>query len=257
MSRPILAIAHPGHELRIWHWVTQQKPLTFILTDGGGLQGQARLDQSAHLLDGAGCLRGEWFGAFLDTEIYAMILDKDGAALAPLVLQLQHAMGAAFPATVVGDMCEGYNPSHDVCRAMIGAACELAALQGVEPRQNLAFPLVGDPMKAWMGKLTPAMTLTLDEAALNGKMAAAQGYDELRREVEAALALGGREAYAHEAFYVPLRNGSVDVLPENPPFYESYGARQVALGKYKHVISYREHFVPLVQSMRKTLGLET
>lgn len=255
MSRPLLVIAHPGHELRIWHWVTLHQPLTFILTDGGGPGGNARVGESARLLDGAGCPRGDWFGAFTDTEIYEMMLKKDGAQLAPLVLQLQRAIAAASPAIVMGDLCEGYNPSHDVCRAMIGAACELATQEGLPPRQNLAFPLIGDPMKAWMGRLTPSSTLTLDEKALSAKMAASQSYEELRQELEAALASSGSEAYAHEAFYIPPRHGGHDVLPEEPPFYERYGAKQVALGKYKHLISYLEHVLPLIKSMRLTLGL--
>lgn len=254
--RPLLVIAHPGHELRIWHWVTLNKPLTFILTDGGGANGEARLEESAQLLSQAGCERGTWFGAFADTDVYEMLLKKDGARLAPLVLQLQQAMAASFPAIVIGDMCEGYNPSHDVCRAMIGAACELAAAQGSAPEQNLAFPLIGDPMKAWTGRLTPVTTLTLDEAALNEKMAAAQGYEQLRRELETALASSGRQAYAQEAFYTPLQERGLDILPEEPPFYESYGAKQVSLGKYKDLISYQEHVLPSINSMRKALGLE-
>lgn len=257
MSRPLLVIAHPGHELRIWHWMTLHQPRVFILTDGGGANGDARLDESAQLLSRAGCERGAWFGAFADKEVYEILLQKDGARLAPLVIQLQQAIAAAFPAIVMGDMCEGYNPSHDVCRAMIGAACELAIQQGLAPQQNLAFPLIGDPMKAWMGRLTPCSTLTLDEEALHAKMTAAQSYEQLRQELEAALASSGREAYAHEAFYVPLKNCEHDVLPEEPPFYERYGAKQVALGKYKHLISYQEHVLPLIKSMRQALGLDT
>jgi hypothetical protein len=135
--------------------VTLHKPLTFILTDGDGAHEEARLDESAQLLGGGECGRGAWFGAFADREVYEILLEKDGARLAPLVIELQHAMTAVFPAVVMGDMCEGYNPSHDVCRAMIGDASGLAARQGLAPEQNLAVPLIGDPMTAWMGKLTP------------------------------------------------------------------------------------------------------
>lgn len=208
------------------------------------------------MLSQAGCERGAWFGGFTDADVYEILLKKDGARLAPLVLQLQQAIATSFPATVMGDMCEGYNPSHDVCRAMIGVACELAAAEDRAPKQNLAFPLIGDPMNAWMGKLTPISTLTLDEAALSEKIAAAQGYEQLRQELEAALASSGRQAFAHEAFYIPAQERGRDILPEKPPFYESYGAKQVALGKYKHLISYQEHVLPLINSMRKTLGLK-
>ena len=39
----LLVIAHPGHELRLYGWIAQTKPLVCILTDGSGSDDQPRL----------------------------------------------------------------------------------------------------------------------------------------------------------------------------------------------------------------------
>ena len=39
------------------------------------------------------------------------------------------------------------------------------------------------------------------------------------------------------------------VPPEDPPFYERYGASQVAGGQYADVLRYREHFAPLAAAV--------
>ena len=34
-----LIVAHPGHELRVHHWMELARPLVLVLTDGSGRQG--------------------------------------------------------------------------------------------------------------------------------------------------------------------------------------------------------------------------
>ena len=75
--RAALVIAHPGHELRIHHWLERAKPRVFVLTDGSGHTNRSRLGQTAALLDAAGALRGSMFGRFTDREIYRAILASD------------------------------------------------------------------------------------------------------------------------------------------------------------------------------------
>src|SRR5438552_2179679 len=38
--------------------------------------------------------------------------------------------------------------------------------------------------------------------------------------------------------------------PEDPPYYERYGERQVIAGHYERVLRYREHFAPLEARLR-------
>src|SRR5438552_300306 len=45
----------------------------------------------------------------------------------------------------------------------------------------------------------------------------------------------------------PVRDGGP---PEDPPYYERYGERQVIAGHYERVLRYREHFAPLEAALR-------
>jgi hypothetical protein len=181
-----------------------------------------------------------------------MIIECDAKPLAGLTRQLADFCVRHHPAELVGDMVEGYSPSHDVCRAMIDAAAELAAARSV-PLANYAFPLTGLPDRAWQGRLQPAQILRLDPAAIERKRRAAEGYVALRAEVDHAWRELGIDAFACEALYDTATLGRDP--PEQPPFYESFGERQVALGRYQQVLRYRSHVQPLVAALRRELAL--
>lgn len=55
----------------------------------------------------------------------------------------------------------------------------------------------------------------------------------------------------------PVGNrSSADWTSNEPLFYELYGEKLVAAGRYQKVIRYREHMLPLVEAMRKKLEVE-
>ena len=70
----------------------------------------------------------------------------------------------------------------------------------------------------------------------------------LGNEVERALALYGTEAFRVERLR-RLGEPPCTVPPEDPPFYERYGASQVAGGQYAELLRYREHFAPLAAAV--------
>jgi hypothetical protein len=86
------------------------------------------------------------------------------------------------------------------------------------------------------------------------------------QELEARPALKARlrhiiEGVPLDAFRIeclrPVGNRSgTDGSSEEPLFYELYGERLVAAGRYQKVIRYREHMLPLAEAMRKKLGME-
>ena len=88
----------------------------------------------------------------------------------------------------------------------------------------------------------------------------------LLEEVESRPALKAQlqamiEGVTLDAFRVeclrPVQNGSGTHWPTNGPlFYELYGERLVAAGHYERVIRYREHMLPLAQSIRKNTERE-
>jgi hypothetical protein len=49
-----LVVAHPGHELRVHHWLELTRPFVIVLTDGSGHSGQSRLASTTRVLAAAG-----------------------------------------------------------------------------------------------------------------------------------------------------------------------------------------------------------
>src|SRR5438045_2321202 len=67
-GKAALVAAHPGHELMVYHWMAQRRPLYFCLTDGSGGNAASRLASTTRLLDGVGARRGPLFGRYPDRE---------------------------------------------------------------------------------------------------------------------------------------------------------------------------------------------
>jgi AcrR family transcriptional regulator len=233
-------IAHPGHELRVHHWIERTRPLVFVLTDGSGHTGVSRLASTTAVLERAGATPGSIYGRLSDREVYRAILDGDVDLFAGLADELAAALDQAGIGCVAGDAVEGFNPGHDACRLVINAALLRLAERGRHPA-NFEFPLEGAPDDCPPEDHAEAIRLELDGGALQRKLAAAAGYPEMAHEMERALANHGLETGGRHP---------------RPPFYESYGERQVAAGIYREVIRFREHMVPLAEGLgrRAVLG---
>ena len=125
IGNPALVVAHPGHELKVFGWLHATAPRVYVLTDGSG-GGTPRLSSTAKLLNQAGAVPDEFFGPISDGEIYRAILEKR----IPVFLGIVDELAASFAANaidfVAGDATEGFNPSHDICRALVNAAVAIA-----------------------------------------------------------------------------------------------------------------------------------
>ena len=60
-KRAVLVIGHPGHELRVFHWLEMLRPVVFVLTDGSGGSGYSRLPSTTRILDQVGASRGSFY----------------------------------------------------------------------------------------------------------------------------------------------------------------------------------------------------
>src|SRR4029077_339919 len=69
-----LVIGHPGHELRVHHWLEIDRPLTFVLTDRSGRGQQSRLPSTAKVLRNAGAKSATVFGRWTDAQAYQILL---------------------------------------------------------------------------------------------------------------------------------------------------------------------------------------
>jgi hypothetical protein len=248
-ARPLLVVAHPGHELRVFGWLERAAPTVCVLTDGSGSGGEGRLESTTAVLARTGSRAGPVYGWMSDREIYAAILDGDAARFCRLVDDLAAVMVESEADVVVGDAVEGYNPSHDVCRLVVNAALRRAMRAGGRRIAAYDFPLVGAPDACPESLRGRALHFSLDDAALDRKLQAARGYPELAGEVEQALARFGSAPFRTECMRpVDLSEPYGWTSPE-PPYYETYGEKRVAEGAYRRVLRFREHVRPLAEAL--------
>jgi hypothetical protein len=231
-----MVVAHPGHELRAFHFLESTRPLVAVLTDGSGADGVSRLDETARLLDEAGAGRNGVFGAFTDREAYACLMAGDCSRFLETARQLSESFGAHGITAVLADAAEGYNPVHDVCRSIAEAAVRLCG-----PRAPLLFEfdLVGSPDDSG-----PGLRLRLDDGAFTRKLAAVRRYAALTAEAGTAFKQHGVDAFRTEF----LRRAVMTVLPPSDytPHYEHVGLERVRQGRYHSALRYRDHVRPVL-----------
>jgi hypothetical protein len=244
----MLIVGHPGHELRVYGWLTSARPVVHVLTDGSGSIGQARIDSTSTLLARVGATRGSIYGRLTDREVYRAILGGDHGRFIALATELADEIERDGITLVAGDAVEGFNPSHDACRYVINAAVRLASRRSSRTIACYGFPLDGAPDCAGKGE-AGGLRLQLDDEMLQRKLDAAHAYTEMRSEVARALERYGAEPFRAE-YLCP-----VDLADRygwetgRVPFYESYGAERVASGIYQHVVTFSDHVKPLADAL--------
>src|SRR6188508_485703 len=148
MTKPFshaLVVGHPGHELRAFRWMELTRPLVYVLTDGSGLLGATRIESTRAVLAAAGATAGPIFAPLTDRQLYDSLLAGDARRVVALAERLAETLSSAGVVTVAGDAAEGFNPTHDLCRALLDAAIARCASAGARSIENLAFALDGRP----------------------------------------------------------------------------------------------------------------
>ena len=265
LANHFLFVAHPGHELCVHGWLSITQPKVFVLTDGSGHGKQSRIGSTSKVLGRVGARPGSIYGRLTDIGLYELILGQDFQPLLRIVDEFADAILTERPSTVAGDAIEGYNPAHDLCRLIINAAVTIAGRSGWEVVNRdflLARPHVVSTERC-------AVHFELDDAAFTRKLEAARAFPELQPEVEAALAgellslreypqlrawmnakNEGTKLYRTEVLRLVPENGEEEFL-NDVPFYERYGELRVADGYYHSVIRYRDHILPLAETLSK------
>lgn len=236
-----MIVAHPGHELMVHHWMERQRPLYFCLTDGSGGAGVSRTRSTSRLLLAAGVPAGPIFGRFTDREAYQLLLEGRHAVFIDLRDELAESLIAAGIDAVAGDAMEGFNPIHDLCRALIDSAAAMVEAETGRAVRSMEFAL--DRVAAG------TESVELDADALDRKLAAARAYPEMAEEVNRAVARFGVESFAREHFRPSSLARMVEELAGTKPGYEQLGEERVKMGRYRQVIRYREHVLPLLDAL--------
>jgi hypothetical protein len=233
---PVLIVAHPGHELRLFNWMERERPRVFILSDGsGGAQG-SRLDYSVSTVRAAGATMIESSGTRSDREWYAAILAGDIPAFTKTVDAIAAAALTAQAPIVVSDAADGYNPLHDLCQAIAGAV--VARIAGDAPPAFLVSPAtanaIGTGSTAWK----------LENEAMRRKQLAVSAYTPLAQEAARLLA-EAPDALCTERFLVPTFDWPEDWTPE----WEAFGRTRVNEGRFATPITYRDHVLPIAKAL--------
>ncbi|MEO8074715.1 MAG: hypothetical protein ABI818_00195 [Acidobacteriota bacterium] len=245
-----VVVAHPGHELAIYHWIETHPPIYCCLTDGSGGAATSRLTSTSRLLKHIGASVGPIYGRCPDRQFYRLLLDRRVDVFVALAHELATALDEARVDCVAGDAVEGFNPAHDVCRLIVDGAVAIIRRRTGREVRNYDFPLDGPPQPPRPGSIV----LKLDEAALERKLTAARAYPELRAEVEASLGRYGRQAFAMECLGPAATNLPASRFEQELPAYERYGATRVTEGRYSEIVRYRDHVRPVAMAIKDAAG---
>jgi hypothetical protein len=240
-----LVIAHPGHELRVFHFLERARPIVSILTDGSGFHGAPRLHDTTALLGTCGATREQVYGCLTDTEAYSRLMAGDDASFVEIARRLSRSFDEHGVTAVLTDAAEGYNPVHDLCRVIAETAARLCRV-----RTPLLFEvdLVGHP-----DGNGPGIRLHLDDEAFVRKLNAVNRYAALTTEAAAAFDRHGADAFRVEF----LRQSATDVLPskDHVPYYEVVGQERVREGRYASVLRYSTHVRPVLAALLAATAL--
>lgn len=197
-----------------------------------------------------GCEIGEIFGPISDAGIYRAILEGNDSFFVGLVDRIADSFSTHDIDMVAGDAAEGFNPTHDLCRAVINAAVLKAQRQSGKSIHNLEFTLT-----EWERNAPEqhhdhlCWHFTLSDSLLQAKISAAEGYVELKDEVHEALAHRGQEYFRVECLRAA---SSHELLPQavcTKPLYETWGEQRVENGEYQNVIRLKEHVLPIMTAV--------
>jgi hypothetical protein len=197
------------------------------------------------MVNAEGAKRGAIFGRLSDRDAYAMILEGNTALLLSVVTDLAMELQAGRSKMIVCDAAEGYNPVHDLCRLIAGAAIEIADA-GVKQYE---YAVVNGP-----DSLDPAgddLHLDLDDVTFEAKIEAARRFAAFLPDVDEMLSRHGHDAYRHETL---RRVIDWTDLGSGVPEYERFGETRVAAGHYRRVIRKEEHILPLRDALRAFAG---
>jgi hypothetical protein len=232
---PVLIVAHPGHELRLFNWMERERPLVFILSDGSGGAQRSRLDYSVSTIRAAGATVIAGCGQRSDREWYAAILAGDSSAFMKTADAIAAAALTAHAPLVVSDAADGYNPLHDLCQA-IGSAVTTRITSDARPPTFLVSPATAKAMG------TLSIEWKLENEARQRKHLAVSAYAPLAQEAAQLLAEEPDALYT-ERFLVPTFS-----WPENwTPEWEAFGRKRVNEGRFAVPITYRDHVLPIAK----------
>jgi hypothetical protein len=233
-TQNVLILAHPGHELRIHHWLEINKPRVYLLTDGSGGKEQSRTHYSEQIIQQTGSARGSVFGDISDKVWYKALTDSDFGFIRSILEAIEADLPDAESYQIVADAVDGYNPVHDLASAM-GVALQ----RRLEVRGKLAKLYFSAAVPSARGKTV--LDLVLDHAAKGRKLKALAHYTPLAEEARRILE---QDETAINREYIIQQDTDWSDLAI--PQWEEIGSQRVAAGTYQSCLTAKDHFQPAV-----------
>ncbi|MEW6633327.1 MAG: hypothetical protein AB1440_20855 [Pseudomonadota bacterium] len=230
----VLILAHPGHELRIHHWLELTKPRVYLLTDGSGGRQSARTEYSRHIVHAAGATPGSVFGETPDAAWYEALLARDQTFFLDMFARISADLAGHREVQVVSDAVDGYNPVHDLAFVFGSAVNALLQRTGTR-RQQLSSAAVPNVPGA------VHVEIELDQAARARKKAAIEAYTPLADEARLILARDP-DCLNRERLIAQVPDW-IEPTPE----WERIGRERVAQGFYDRCITYKDNVQPIVR----------
>lgn len=248
MERAALAIAHPGHELRLMKWISDTRPLVFLLTSGSRSgASRSRVSASRRLATQLGATPGSVFGEHLDRDVYEWILAEDCAPF----LALADRMAASFVqdqiTTVVTDSWQLYNAVHDLWHLTVRIAAAEAAISMGRPLSCLDYPVV--PCTCDLVSPGPERhRLVLTPQEVDDKLRLASEFPEIAEDVAEIMRIGGSETMRQEVLHAVRSVGELPPTLDAKALYERFGEERVASGLYSSVLRW-SHVQPIYRRL--------
>jgi hypothetical protein len=229
--------------------MSEYRPWVHVITDGSGRTGASRLSSTAALIAAAGAKPGEIFGCVSDATIYQAMLTNDYKLFLRLVDALTQSFVDHDVDFVAGDACEGFNPTHDLCRSIINAAVLGAQRIAGTRVMNFEFNLTEwEPNGPQHTHDEQCVHWILDRRRLSAKLDAAARYAALKDEIRRALALRGEEYFRVECMR-PVEAPASLSWRSGKPLYETWGEQRVIEGGYHAVIRFKNHVSPIMNAI--------
>ena len=246
-----MVVAHPGHELRVLHWLEACQPTVFVLTDGSGRLGKSRLNSTSRVLARARASHGTIYGRYSDRAIYQAVLNTNTSLFSRLTDELADALIHDEIEFVLGDAAEGEYMVHDLWREVRLAAVQRASSVLGYEMAHFEFPVDMHPLSCPKGVESAAIYFRLNERDFLKKQSAVQTYPEIHQFALAAYQEFGQNAFRNEQLFPVTDKSLFQPDMHQPPPYELHGEKLVAAGCYPQVVRYRDHLRPIMRSLQR------
>jgi hypothetical protein len=121
---------------------------------------------------------------------------------------------------------------------------------------DIEAALRGAPFQGIRRFSEPKLAGEVDLEVSASMMAELESRPTLRARLQHIIEGVPLEAFRTECLRPVGNRSGADWTSDEPLFYELYGEKLVAAGRYEKVIRYREHMLPLAEAMRKKLEVE-